>query len=233
MHASLVMSILAGACTAVGAVFLFSKRNWSDRSLAFYLGLASGVMVAVVVFDMMPSALLYSGWLQALVGFGLGLTVLRGIKAGAYSSRRDGLINLGYLIMLGIALHDLPEGMAIALGSEMKARTGLVIAMAIGIHNIPEGMAIAAPLLMGGMSRLNILIKTLLIGVITPLGTIVGFLALAVLPQFLPLLLGLASGIMIYLVYSQLWPEASRRDKSARWWGFWLGMIIILLATFI
>ncbi|HCF70793.1 MAG TPA: ZIP family metal transporter, partial [Syntrophomonas sp.] len=168
MHASLIMSILAGACTAVGAVLLFSKRNWSDRSLAFYLGLASGVMVAVVVFDMMPSALLYSGWLQALVGFGLGLLVLRGIKAKAYSSRRDGLISLGYLIMLGIALHDLPEGMAIALGSEMKARTGLVIAMAIGIHNIPEGMAIAAPLLMGGMSRLSILTKTLLIGVITP-----------------------------------------------------------------
>ncbi|HCF70792.1 MAG TPA: ZIP zinc transporter, partial [Syntrophomonas sp.] len=64
----------------------------------------------------------------------------------------------------------------------------------------------------------------LLIGVITPLGTMVGFLALAVLPQFLPLLLGLASGIMIYLVYSQLWPEAYRRDKNARWWGFWLGM---------
>lgn len=233
VHASLIMSILAGGCTAVGAAFLFAKRNWSDSSLAFYLGLASGVMAAVVIFDMMPSALLYSGCLQAIVGFGLGLLVLRGVNSGQGSLHRDNLISLGYLIMLGIALHDLPEGMAIALGSEMKARTGLVIALAIGIHNIPEGMAIAAPLLMGGMSRKKILSKTLLIGVITPAGTIAGYLALAVLPQFLPFLLGLASGIMIYLVCSQLWPQASARDKSAKWWGLWLGMIIIFLATFI
>lgn len=233
MYAGLIMSILAGACTAVGALLLFGQKKWSNSSLAFYLGLASGVMVAVVVFDMMPSALLYSGWLQALVGFGLGLLVLRGVNRKQNSSGQGGLINLGYLIMLGIALHDLPEGMAIALGTEMKARTGLVIAMAIGIHNIPEGMAIAAPLLMGGMTRARILSKTLLIGVITPLGTIAGYLALAVLPQFLPFLLGLASGIMIYLVYAQLWPEASARDKDTRWLGLWLGMVIIFLATFI
>ncbi|HEX3012427.1 MAG TPA: ZIP family metal transporter [Syntrophomonadaceae bacterium] len=227
------MSILAGGCTAVGAVFLFAKRNWSNASLAFYLGLASGVMVAVVVFDMMPSALLYSGWLQGLLGFGLGLLVLRGVSTDNNVSHRNSLVGLGYLIMLGIALHDLPEGMAIALGSEMKARTGFVIALAIGIHNIPEGMAIAAPLLMGGLSRLNILFKTLLIGIITPFGTLIGFWALALLPGFLPLLLGLASGIMIYLVISQLWPQASARDRKARWWGFLLGMAIILLATFI
>jgi ZIP family zinc transporter len=211
---------------------LFAKKNWSNSNLAFYLGLAAGVMVAVVLFDMMPSALL-SGWLQGLAGFGIGLLLLRGIGKNNTASQRNSLIGLGYLIMLGIALHDLPEGMAIALGSEMKARTGLVIALAIGIHNIPEGMAIAAPLIMGGLSRANILIKTLLIGIITPVGTLIGFGALSVLPGFLPLLLGLASGIMIYLVWSQLWPQASARDKKARWWGLGLGMIIILLATYI
>lgn len=232
MENSLVMSIMAGACTALGALFLFAKKNWSEGALAFYLGLASGVMVSVVVFDMMPSALV-SGWKQGMVGFGLGLIVLRNFNAGQPAGRTDSLIGLGYLIMLGIALHDLPEGMAIALGSEMKARTGFVIAMAIGIHNIPEGMAIAAPLLMGGLSRSKILFKTLLVGLITPLGTIIGYLALAILPGLLSLLLGLASGIMIYLVCAQLWPQASQRDKSTRWWGFWLGMCIIILATFI
>lgn len=232
MQESLVMSIMAGACTPIGALFLFAQKKWSDDSLAFYLGLASGVMVAVVVFDMMPSAL-FSGWLQALVGLGLGLLVLRRIIARNTNTQENSLIGLGYLIMLGIALHDLPEGMAIALGSEMKARTGFVIAMAIGIHNIPEGMAIAAPLRMGGLRRGNILFKTLLIGVITPIGTISGYMALAVLPGFLPLLLGIASGIMIYLVWSQLWPQASVRGESTKWWGFSLGMIIILLATFI
>jgi ZIP family zinc transporter len=137
------------------------------------------------------------------------------------------------MIMLGIAMHDLPEGMAIALGSEMKARTGMVIALGIGIHNIPEGMAIAAPLLMAGIKQLRVLGQILLVGLITPLGTVIGLLAVAFLPNLLPLLLGLASGIMIYLVLFQLWPQARAKDPRNRWWGFWLGMVIILIATYI
>ncbi|HCF49419.1 MAG TPA: ZIP family metal transporter, partial [Syntrophomonas sp.] len=54
------MSVAAGFCTTVGALVLFMKRNWSNRSLAVFLGLASGVMVAVVLLDMLPSALLSS-----------------------------------------------------------------------------------------------------------------------------------------------------------------------------
>ena len=48
---------MAGACTALGAILLFIKRHWSAASLAVFLGLASGVMIAVVLFDMLPSAL--------------------------------------------------------------------------------------------------------------------------------------------------------------------------------
>ncbi len=199
------------------------------------MGLASGVMVAVVLFDMLPSALVFGGWLIALVGVMLGLFILAIFDRQVFnqSAARDSLVALGYMIMLGIAMHDLPEGMAIALGSEMKARTGMVIALGIGIHNIPEGMAIAAPLLMAGIKKLRVLGQILLVGLITPLGTVIGLLAVAFLPNLLPLLLGLASGIMIYLVLFQLWPQARAKDPRSRWWGFWLGMIIILIATFI
>ena len=117
-------------------------------------------------------------------------------------------------------MHDLPEGMAIALGHEMKARTGMVIALGIGIHNIPEGMAIAAPLIMGGMRRLRILGQTMAIGIITPLGTIIGQAVASTLPFLLPLMLGLASGIMLYLVCFQLWPQAGFQHRRTRWYGF-------------
>ena len=235
IHQVLGISIAAGACTALGAIMLFIKRHWDNSSLAVFLGLASGVMVAVVLFDMLPSALVFGGWFKALVGLVLGLFILAIIDRQVFnrSAARNSLVALGYMIMLGIAMHDLPEGMAIALGSEMKARTGMVIALGIGIHNIPEGMAIAAPLLMAGIKQLRVLGQILLVGLITPLGTVIGLLAVAFLPNLLPLLLGLASGIMIYLVLFQLWPQAQAKDPHSRWWGFWLGMIIILIATFI
>jgi len=228
------LSCAAGFCTTLGAVMLFVKRHWSNRSLAFFLGLASGVMVAVVFFDMLPSAFLFSHFYIPALGIVIGFIVMAVFNHVRMRniSRSDSLLALGYLIMAGIILHDLPEGMAIALGGEMKARTGLVIAMGIAIHNIPEGMAIAAPFLMGGMRRKSIFIKTLLIGFITPLGTLIGAWAARQVPDQLPALLGFASGVMIYLVVFQLWPEARGRDRIGRFCGFLVGMMVIALATF-
>ncbi len=226
---------MAGLGTALGALLIFVKQQWSSQSLAFYLGLASGVMMAVVVFDMLPSALLYTGIGKVMGGILVGVLL---IAAGDYFllAKMPGpqtLGGLGYLVMLGIALHDLPEGMAIALGDVMKTQTGIVIAMGIGIHNIPEGMAIAAPLIMAGIKKPVIFLQILAVGLITPLGTILGIYLASALPSFLPLLLGMASGIMTYLVIFQLWPQAKLKNRHSRWWGFYLGAAIILIATFL
>lgn len=234
MDSLMLMSVAAGFCTTAGAAVLFMKRDWSNRSLAVFLGLASGVMAAVVVMDMLPSALL-SNYKAALCGTLLGgMSIwVCDVWLGQRMKGPETLLGLGYLIMLGIAMHDLPEGMAIAMGGELKARTGMVIALAIAVHNIPEGMAIAAPLLMGGQRRLRILLETAAIGLITPVGTGIGKLSLAVVPQLLPWLLGFASGIMLYLVVFQLWPTAGAKGPRSRWCGFMAGLVIIALATFI
>jgi ZIP family zinc transporter len=232
---SIEWSILAGLGTVLGALLMFAKKNWSSRSLAFYLGLASGVMVAVVFFDILPSAFLYSGFKRVSVGFLLGVLLMALGDTALFrkTSGNQTLYSLGYLVMLGIAMHDLPEGMAIALGEEMKSRTGMVIALGIGIHNIPEGMAIAAPLIMAGIKKMNIFMQILAVALITPLGTLLAKYLVTVLPFLMPLLLGMASGIMLYLVLFQLWPQATIKDRKGRWWGFVLGMIVILVATFL
>lgn len=232
----LIISSLAGLCTAAGAVLLFIKREWSNRSLAVFLGLAAGVMTAVVVFDLLPSAFLYFHSTNVITGIVFGGAILflaDKVLLNRLSGNDKSLITLGYLIMLGIALHDLPEGMAIALGSELKARTGAVIALGIAIHNIPEGMAIAAPLIMGGLPRSKIFIKIMLLALVTPAGTLLGLGAIRSLPEVLPFLLGVASGIMIYLVVFQLWPQAKMKGPRSRWLGFTVGMIIIFVATFL
>ncbi len=231
---SLQWSIAAGLGTVIGAVLIFLKKRWTPKNLAFFLGLAAGVMTAVVIFDMLPSALLYSGFGKAVSGIIIGFVLMFVVdyfiatkKSGAHS-----LLGLGYLIMLGIAMHDLPEGMAIALGDLMKSQTGFVIALGIGIHNIPEGMAIAVPLVMAGMKKMLIFVQILVLSFITPLGTIVGIYLIYLLPPLMPFLLGLASGIMTYLVIFQLWPHARSKHKLGSKQGLIIGMIIILVATF-
>lgn len=225
----------AGVCTLLGALLMFARRSWTDRNLALFLGLAAGVMSAVVLFDMLPSALAYPHYGGTLGGLAAGFLLMSLNQKGMVRlfSKESGVKGLGYMIMLGIALHDLPEGMAIALGAEMKARTAMVIALGISLHNIPEGMAIAAPLLVGRVRRIKVFYQTLLVALVTPLGTYAGKIAIGLLPGVLPGLLGLASGIMIYIVLFQLWPQAHQRDPASSWNGMVLGLIIIGLATFI
>lgn len=228
------ISVGAGLCTLLGALLMFVRRSWTDRNLALFLGLAAGVMTAVVVFDMLPSALAYPRYGGTLGGLAAGLLLMSLNQKGLvrFFSGDSGIKGLGYMIMIGIALHDLPEGMAIALGAEMKVRTAMVIALGISLHNIPEGMAIAAPLLVGRVRRLKILYQTILVALVTPLGTYLGKITVSFLPGVLPGLLGLASGIMAYLVFFQLWPQAHSRDPANSWKGLTMGIIVIFLATF-
>lgn len=236
MDKSLIYSVAAGICTFLGAAIVFFRPRIGRKELAFFLGLASGVMVAVVVFDLIPSGIIKGDALGFVIG-GLGGGTLIALLNYLITSESHGqgrhMARIGYLIMLGIAVHDLPEGMAIALGYELSSKTAAVIALGIGIHNMPEGMAIAAPLIMAGYRRRKIAAEVLLVGAVTPIGAVLGKLAIAFLPQYFSIFLGLAGGVMLYLVRYQLWPEAKNTGSLWRIPGAVLGMIVILAATLI
>ena len=56
------------------------------------------------------------------------------------------MLMLGLLMMITLTAHNLPEGIAVAVGTMASQRTGVVITTAIAMHNIPEGLAIAVPI---------------------------------------------------------------------------------------
>jgi len=232
-------SILAGLATVVGALFVIILGQPGERILSVLLGFAGGVMSAVVVLDLIPSALEYGSVITTSAGFILGLIFMLGLdiiisllpalKNAEAAGRQSRMLKMGYLIAIGIALHDLPEGIAIAVGYSAKESLGMLIAVSIGLHNIPEGMATAAPLTMGGMSRFSIIFICLLISIFTPLGACVGLLLVAISPRFICLLLALAGGAMAFIVKNELIPESNRRHPNYARLGFVLGIALILL----
>lgn len=228
----LTYSFMAGLCTVLGAVLIFLNPEITRKWLAFFLGLATGVMAGVIAFDLVPSSIQQSD----LGGFGLGtacgwfLAYTAGVVLGSDVGEKS-YRNLGFLIMLGIAFHDLPEGMAIALGCGMGIQTVKAIALGIGLHNLPEGMAIAAPLVMAGVEKRKIAWQTLLVGLITPLGAVLGTAAYIHLPRYYGILLGLAAGFMGYLSVCQLWPSAKRAGVPWCYLGFVVGLMVIAAAS--
>lgn len=233
----LLLSLVAGLATTFGGLVVALQRGLSERSLAMMLGGAAGIMTGVVLLDLLPSAARQGGLPAVAQGFFLGLAFLFLLdKIFAFtmptnSRQRDHyyMLNMGYLIAVGIALHDLPEGMAIAVGYAAEAELGMVLVVAIALHNIPEGMAMAAPLLMGGSSVKAILVVSGIVSLFTPLGALLGMLAIKVSQHFLGELLALAAGAMVYIVRFELVPEARKRHPNYALLGIALGITFSLL----
>lgn len=232
-------SLLAGFATLLGSLIVLGLGRPNDRLLAFFLGFAGGVMSAVIALDLIPSALQYGSLLTTALGFFAGLLFMLGLDiiiSLLPKSKYPGRLNtkahylkMGYLIAAGIALHDLPEGIAIAVGYSAKESLGLLIALSIGLHNIPEGMATAAPLTMGGMSKWKVILTCLLISFFTPLGAYLGICLIFISKNFVCLLLSLAGGAMAFIVRNELMPEAYQKNINSSVLGFILGIMLILV----
>ena len=71
-------------------------------------------------------------------------------EQGAHEAK---LAKSGYLVAIGLAVHNFPEGMAVFLSGVSDLQLGIALAIAIGIHNIPEGVAVTMPIYYATKSR--------------------------------------------------------------------------------
>ena len=107
--------------TIGGIIGIISKRN-SNRFLSFILAFVSGLMLAVVCFDLIPESLEISSLTIVIVGIILGIIVMTicdilvDKKFNNSNSIKSSLLRTGIVVSIGLALHNIPEGLAIGSG---------------------------------------------------------------------------------------------------------------------
>jgi ZIP family zinc transporter len=244
MHA-LLPSFLAGLATVLGSVVVLIWKSHGRRTLAILLGGAAGVMLAVVLLDLIPAALDQGTPLEAGIGFGAGVAVLWALdrlmtrRFNSYQRGRNSYSSeasyrrMGYLMATGIAMHDLPEGIAIAGAYAAGGALGSMLALSIALHNIPEGIATATPLQMGGVQGRQVLLTGIIVSTFTPLGTLLGLFLLRLSPEHLSFMLSLAGGAMTYLLKDELIPAAQEQSPFWSWVGLICGYALLWLAQLI
>lgn len=144
------------------------------------------------------------------------------------------LFRSGILPFIGIAIHNIPEGIAVGAGYVHEPRFGLMIAVAILLHNIPEGIATALPLRTSGVRKWDAFTAALLSGLVEPIGALVAAALLSSVRELVPGALAFAGGVMMFITLDELIPVA--REHGHQHYtavGIILGSIsVFLLAGF-
>lgn len=235
-EAGLRLALLGGlagfAATALGALPALLLRNLGSRAEDTLLGLAAGMMLAASAFSLIlpglaaGESLLDSRALGAgvvVLGLGLGALLMLGLdQFTPHEHTHGGPCGAGcervgrvWLFVFAIALHNLPEGMAVGVAfSPGDIGAGLPLATAIALQDIPEGLAVAMALKAAGLTPARAVGIAAASGLMEPVGALLGMGLASGLALAYPVGLGLAAGAMIFVVSHEVIPETHRNGHQ-------------------
>jgi ZIP family zinc transporter len=119
-------------------------------------------------------------------------------------------------IILGVFIHNFPEGMATFIGAITEIELGLLLALAIALHNIPEGIAVSLPVYLYTGSKRKAFKWSFISGMSEPIGAIITGVVLFsfITPTLLAALLGVVGGVMVYISLDELLPASRSLGKE-------------------
>ena len=232
---SAIIIPFAGTIIGAGLVFLLKgeMKGGLQRSLT---GFAAGVMVAASVWSLIIPAMEQAehmgklSFIPALVGVWAGflfLLILDGLIPHLHLNSenpegKSSKLGKNTMMVLAVALHNLPEGMAVGVvaagwlsgSGEISAAGALALAIGIAIQNVPEGAIISMPLNSNGMSKKKSFAVGAASGAIEPIGAVITILLSSLFVPILPYLLSFSAGAMLYVVVEELIPEMSEGEHG-------------------
>lgn len=225
--------------TTIGGIIGVTFKKTSNKFLSFILSFASGLMLAIICFDLIPEAMEISNIFSVLCGIILGIIamifcdILVQKKFNTSSKRTmdaNSLLKTGIIVSIGLALHNFPEGLAIGSGFGASLSLGYSLAIAICLHDIPEGISMAVPMKNGGMKKAKVIFYVLMSGITTGIGAFFGALVGGISQGVIAMCLSFAAGAMLYIVSGELIPESNklyhgRMTAIGNIFGFLLGML--------
>lgn len=230
-------SILCGVVgTGIGGVLGVVVGGRAHKAQTVLLSVSGGLLIGFVCFELLHHAVEEGGlWLSVGVAAFFALLVYclsnmltkRNEECGESGHGEEhhhdhgcvvcdtikvhageGLKHAAVILMVALSLHNFPEGMAIGASGFAGEGSWLSAVAIIALHNVPIGMTLAVMLLGGGVKPVNAVFLSLLVGVITLLGAIIGYYLSGTSALLHAVCVSAAAGSMLYITFAELLPQA-------------------------
>jgi len=234
----LIIVVISVLGPVIGSLIGVIRRP-SEIFMYNMLAFAGGVMLAISFLQLIPQSINFSSIWVAVFGVLIGSLFMFSVDKiiphihPELCSQEQGrnLKRTATYLIIGIFLHNFPEGMAMAIGAVSDIKVSIVIALAIAIHDIPEGITTSAPYFYCTKKRL----KSFLISSSTAIPTLIGFLLAYWLYNHIPLqlvgfVIGATAGLMIYITSDEIIPAScSKLSNHTTIFSLIAGILLVIL----
>jgi ZIP family zinc transporter len=214
-------ALLTALATGLGALPLAAAHSYGVSWLGHANALASGVMVGASLSLLVEGGDRSAGRVFAGVLAGAAFVagmrlILSHVSAPNVADLSGADARKGVLIIAVMTAHSVAEGVGVGASFGGGAALGIVITFAIAIHNVPEGLAISLVLVPRGTPVRTAAWWSIFSSLPQPLLAVPAFIFVEQFKSVLPLGLGFAAGAMIWMVATELLPEATSRLSLPR-----------------
>jgi ZIP family zinc transporter/zinc and cadmium transporter len=241
----LKLSLILGTTAALADVaggFVLVKAHGVERYLRYFVALGAGFLMATALIEMTPESLrLWNqtdhpqlGPILIMGGYCVVHLLEHTINShfhfgeethhGEFVSKHT-----GNSVMAGLSVHALFDGVAIGSGFVINSTLGMLIFLAILLHKAPEGFTMASVMLASGRSRTMAFYSAVALAA----ATLVGVLAIELIPSWLPYGLPISAGVAIYVSATDLVPEVNREPGIRMALVFFAGVAGFLILRMI
>lgn len=219
-----ILLALVSMCSTLVGGFMAVRIGGRRHAM---LGLAAGVMLGVVPFDLLPEALEQSsrevaGIPVALVAGAIGFLTIHVIERAVaihtghedeYGPHTHGFESVGVVAAGGLIFHSTLDGVGIGVSFQAGSGVGIAVAIAVICHDFADGFNTFTISTLYGNARRRALLLLALDALAPVAGAIIGTL-IREPPEATGLYLGYFAGFLLYLATSDILPEAHAGHPS-------------------
>ena len=225
-----------GLSSGIAGFYLLNIK--SRRIIGMLFGGTSGLMIAVICFDVLQEALEYNRMDLVTIGVMIGM-ILGLLLDNMVSQIEDRLhiknsenLKMVIALVLGIAIHNIAEGFAFGTIALVEPKAMIRFAFILALHSMPEGIALAVPCRKSQIKVYSMIAVAWILGVVMSMGALLGYFIGSISQHFVTTIMGVAAGIILYIVCEELIPESrkmwnGRMTAVATILGIILGMLIL------
>ena len=192
---------------AGGIMLTVSLADLAPQAMAFYLAYLPPLACGAAVVSILMAGVCAAAFLARALP---DETALAARCSGDAS--RAAVLRAALATGAALVLHNLPEGVLTLFAGTSDPALGARTALAVALHAIPEGLALAAPLVYATGKRARSAGAALASGLAEPLGAVAAWLLLrgVLTPGLVNGTVVLVAGVMLWVSLAQLLPQALR-----------------------